>query len=43
MRTKNISDCRLAKNIKTDNEIWFSSSEDARANGYVPCETCKPP
>jgi len=36
-------DCRWAKKIKPDNEIWFASSEEARAAGYVPCGTCKPP
>jgi hypothetical protein len=36
-------DCRAAKNIKPENEIWFSSSADARANGYVPCGICHPP
>jgi micrococcal nuclease len=35
--------CRWAKEILPENEIWFSSSEDARAHGYVPCGTCKPP
>jgi methylphosphotriester-DNA--protein-cysteine methyltransferase len=36
-------DCRAAKNIKPENKIWFSSSEDARAHGYVPCGICHPP
>ncbi len=35
--------CSAAKKIKPDNEIWFSSSEDARAHGYVPCGLCHPP
>lgn len=35
--------CRAAKNIKPENEIWFSSSADARAHGYVPCGICHPP
>ncbi|MHC1630688.1 MAG: sunset domain-containing protein [Methanotrichaceae archaeon] len=35
--------CRWAKKIKPDNQIWFSSSEEARAAGYVPCGVCKPP
>ena len=35
--------CRLAQKIKPANEIWFTSSEDARAQGYVPCEVCNPP
>lgn len=36
-------DCQWAKKIKPENEIWFSSSEDARAQGYVPCKVCSPP
>ena len=35
--------CRWAKKILPENEIWFSSSEEARAAGYVPCGVCKPP
>ena len=34
-------DCRHAKNIKESNEIWFTSTEDAEANGYKPCGTCQ--
>jgi len=35
--------CRWAKKILPENEIWFSSSEVARAAGYVPCGVCHPP
>jgi len=35
--------CPWAQKISPQNEIWFSSSEDARAHGYVPCKVCKPP
>ncbi|MHB8117910.1 MAG: Ada metal-binding domain-containing protein [Methanothrix sp.] len=35
--------CESAKNIHPENEIWFSSSADARAHGYVPCGRCHPP
>lgn len=35
--------CSAAKKIKPENEIWFTSSEDARAHGYVPCGICHPP
>ena len=35
--------CPSAKSIHPENEIWFSSSEDARAHGYVPCGRCHPP
>jgi micrococcal nuclease len=36
-------DCRWAKKISPENEIWFSGSEDARGKGYVPCGVCHPP
>ena len=32
--------CRWAKKIKPENEIWFSSAEDARAQGYIACKVC---
>jgi hypothetical protein len=35
--------CRAAQKIKPENEIWFTSSADARAHGYVPCGICNPP
>lgn len=35
--------CGSAKNIHPENEIWFSSSADARSHGYVPCGRCHPP
>jgi hypothetical protein len=35
--------CGSAKNILPENEIWFSSSADARLHGYVPCGRCHPP
>jgi competence protein ComEC len=35
--------CSAAKKIKPENEIWFTSSEDARTHGYVPCGICHPP
>lgn len=34
--------CRHAKKIKSSNEIWFDSADDARSQGYVPCKVCKP-
>jgi len=36
-------DCQWAKKILPENEIWFSSSQDAKAHGYVPCKVCNPP
>jgi hypothetical protein len=35
--------CSSAKNIRPENEIWFSSSADARSHGYMPCGRCNPP
>ena len=35
-------DCRWAEKINPENEIWFSSSGDARSKGYVPCGVCHP-
>ena len=35
-------ECRWAKKILPENAIWFSSSEDARSKGYVPCGVCHP-
>ena len=35
--------CEWGQKISPANEIWFSSSADARAHGYVPCKVCCPP
>jgi micrococcal nuclease len=35
--------CVWGRRIASYNEIWFSSSEDARSKGYVPCKVCQPP
>jgi hypothetical protein len=35
--------CKWAEKIKPENEIWFSSSQDARNHGYIPCKVCSPP
>ncbi|MDF0591738.1 thermonuclease family protein [Candidatus Methanocrinis natronophilus] len=35
--------CKWGRSIASHNEIWFSSSQEARAAGYVPCGACKPP
>jgi micrococcal nuclease len=34
--------CQWAKKIVPANEIWFTSSQDARNQGYVPCKVCRP-
>lgn len=35
--------CSGAQKIKSANLVTFSSSADARAQGYVPCRICHPP
>lgn len=35
-------DCRWAKKILSENEIWFDSAADAIAAGYGACGTCHP-
>ncbi|MGB9804092.1 Ada metal-binding domain-containing protein [Desulfofundulus sp.] len=36
-------DCKWAQRIKPENQIWFSSPEEAKAAGYRPCRVCRPP
>lgn len=33
-------DCTSAKRIKAENMIWFSSAEEAEADGYLPAKNC---
>lgn len=33
-------DCLSAKRIKEENMIWFNSSEEAEADGYIPAKNC---
>ena len=35
--------CSAAQRIKSENLVTFSSSAEARAAGYTPCEICNPP
>jgi micrococcal nuclease len=35
--------CQWAQKISPANEVWFSGSQDARNQGYVPCKVCRPP
>jgi len=35
--------CIAAQNILPENEVWFSSVEEAQAAGYRPCQICNPP
>lgn len=37
-----VPDCRFAKKILPENEIWFDSADDARNAGYGPCGVCHP-
>lgn len=32
--------CRWVKRIKPENQVWFSSEEEAQSKGYKPCATC---
>lgn len=36
-------DCRYARLIKGEHQIWFKDAAAARARGYLPCSVCKPP
>lgn len=33
-------DCASAKRIKEENMIWFTSAEEAEADGYAPAKNC---
>ena len=35
-------DCRYAQKIKPENLISFADTEDAKAQGYLPCKVCNP-
>lgn len=35
--------CQWAQKIKPENEVYFSTSEEATAAGYAPCKVCSPP
>jgi hypothetical protein len=35
--------CQYAKQIKPQNQVWFSSASDALSHGYRPCSVCSPP
>jgi micrococcal nuclease len=35
--------CQWAESISSENKVWFSSSKDAKAQGYLPCGICDPP
>lgn len=35
--------CEWAAKIYPENEIWFSTPEEAQSAGYIPCKVCDPP
>jgi hypothetical protein len=37
-----LPDCYNAKKIKQENQIWFSSAEEAKKQGYEPAKCCHP-
>ena len=37
-----LPDCHNAKRIKPENQIWFSSAEEAEKQGYEPAKCCHP-
>jgi micrococcal nuclease len=36
-------DCEWAQKILPENQVWFSSANDAITQGYQPCKVCHPP
>lgn len=36
-------DCRWAKEISAENQIWFTDVKEAKEKGYKPCGVCNPP
>ena len=41
-RTYHYPDCKLAKQISAEDQIWFSSVKDAYDHRYKACTVCKP-
>lgn len=37
------STCRSAQRIKPNNLVVFSSPNEAKMAGYIPCKVCRPP
>ena len=35
-------ECKWARKIKEENQIWFNSRQEAINKGYVPCKVCDP-
>ncbi|OGL40152.1 MAG: hypothetical protein A2042_02900 [Candidatus Schekmanbacteria bacterium GWA2_38_11] len=36
-------DCKWAQKINPKNLVTFTSVEEAKKAGYIPCKVCKPP
>ena len=34
--------CKWARKIKPENEVWFDSRDEATKTGHIPCKVCKP-
>ena len=35
--------CQYAQQILPQNRIWFLTTAEAQASGYIPCKVCRPP
>lgn len=35
-------DCQYVKTISDNNKVYFSSSQEAQKEGYIPCKACNP-
>lgn len=35
-------ECRWAKKMKQENQVWFKSRQEAIDKGYIPCKVCNP-
>lgn len=35
-------ECMWAQKIKSENQVWFNSRQEAINKGYIPCKVCKP-
>lgn len=36
-------DCQHASQVSEQNQVWFTSPDDAASHGYTPCGACRPP
>ena len=35
-------ECKWAKKMKPENQVWFNNREEAVNKGYIPCKVCRP-